>query len=549
MELAIIGGRVSTKDQADKGYSLPQQIEYGQEYIQKQGYELADVPGYSNVDSIPAQPGIFIEDYTGTVMDRPALNAIRDAVEQYGIKVIVYTKADRLARRRIYPTLLKDEFKKLGARIEYAVDQFDDSPEGRLLENVIEDVAEFEREVILWRMKMGKEGRVKRGKILIADRAPYGYRRGPDGTTLVIDPDEAAIVQRIYREYIEGLTSYAIAQQLNADRIPTYAGPISRERKRGWRDTAILGILTNEVYTGMWYFNKYDHDSKEEVKKYRRQGKKHKKLRPRNEWIGVPIPAIIDQETFDKARERAKHNKAASSRNRQRLYLFSGMLTCGVCKWSYVGGAIRGRYQYYRCRSKLEKDQQKQRMCYMPNYSERALHNAIWPWMSEIMSQPEQALALMQAQAAVRPDQYARLEERRVRVETILADVRKRIANLDDEIEIEEDDENKSALRARKAQRTRERKELEQELTTLRAKLGQQPSSPERRERIMDRCRRIARGMTQMRPAEQRATYEDVDLQVRLEVRDGVRLAHVTCMVGEETFDIDDAVNLGASRC
>ena len=54
------------------------------------------------------------------------------------------------------------------------------------------------------------------------------------------------------------------------------------------------------------------------------------------------MPAIIDAETFAQARARAARNTANASRNRKRLYLFSGMLKCDACGWTYSGSAIHG---------------------------------------------------------------------------------------------------------------------------------------------------------------------------------------------------------------
>src|SRR6266545_2170448 len=232
MDLAIIAGRVSTKDQADRGYSLPEQVATGLAYVQERGYQLADVPGFSNVDGLPTRPGVYIEDFTGMSMDRPALDAIREAVKPHGVKVIIFTETDRLARKRIYGDLLELEFEELGARVEYAIEQFDDSDEGKLFKGIKKALGEYERVKILRRMRTGKVGRAKAGKVLLGDCAPYGYRKSADGTTLVIDADEAKIVRRIFRAYIEGLSPYAIAGRLHADHVPTYAGPAHHMNRR-----------------------------------------------------------------------------------------------------------------------------------------------------------------------------------------------------------------------------------------------------------------------------------------------------------------------------
>lgn len=527
---AIVAGRVSTKDQADKGYSLPEQVTAGLAYIQERGYVLADVPGFSNTATIPAQTGVFIEDFTGMSMDRPALDAIRDVVKQYGVKVIVFTETDRLARKRIYGDLLEIEFEELGARVEYSIEQFEDSDEGRLFKDMKKAIGEYERVKILRRMRTGMAGRVKSGKVLVGDRAPYGYRKSDDGTTLVICETEAETVRLIYRWYIEGITTCGIAARLNTEHVPTYAGPISRERRRGWQPPHITNILANETYAGTWFYGKHRFDKKADQKV-------KKEMRPREEWIGAPVPRIIDDETFAMARARAERNKANATRNRKRLYLFSGMIKCSACHWSY-GGNASGSWQGYHCRGVSEKDTAGHRLCWMPKYNERDLHAAIWPWLVGILKQPEQAIRAMQIKADEQQAQAERLTERLTRVDAQLAEVRRRIANLDDQLEVETDDESRSALRERKAQRVKARRELEAERVALTTQIEQQPLAPARMDRIFDRCKQFAVGIDKLRPAEQRATYEDVCLAIRLEVRDGMKLAHVTCIVGEESFDV-----------
>lgn len=538
MDLAIVAGRVSTKDQADRGYSLPEQVSAGLAYVQERGYALADVPGFSNTDAVPARPGVFVEDFTGMSMDRPALDAMRDTVKQRGVKVIVYTETDRLSRKRIYGDLLEMEFEELGARVEYAIERFDDSDEGRLFKDLKKAVAEYDRIKILRRMRTGKAGRCKSGKVLISDRPPYGYRKSDDGATLIVCEKEAETVRRIFRWYIEGVSAYAIAARLNADHVPTYVGAISRERQHGWADSSIRALLACETYTGNWHHNKHHIE--------RKQGQRSKKtLRPRSEWIGVPVPRIVDDETFALARARSEQNKANASRNRKRLYLFAGMLTCGGCGRVYSGSTSPGGAPRYRCGAKTCRDQYGERLCTMPYYTESALDAAIWPWLIGILRQPEQALMAAQARAEEQQDQARAVTDRLSRVEAKIADVKRRIANLDDEIEIETDDERRSALRERVARRVKERRDLEAEQAGIKAQLEQKTLTPERAKRVTTTCTEIARHGDDATPEKKREVYELANLRVRLEVKDGMKLVHVTCIVGEETLSIANV----ASRC
>jgi site-specific DNA recombinase len=540
MELAIIAARVSTKDQSDRGYSLPQQIDAGLKYVVDRSYRLADCPGYaSNPDD--ARLGVFQEDYTGMSMDRPALDAMREAVKQYGVKVIVFTELDRLARRAIYQTLLEEEFTKLGARVEYVYERFDDSDEGRLFKGIKKELAEYERVKILRRMRNGKAGRVKSGKVLISDRAPYGYRRSPDGTTLVVCEEEARIIVLIFGWYIDGLSPRTIADRLNAMHVPTYAGPVSQRNQRGWSPASIIGVLANETLTGVWHYNKHHIIEK----KPGQPGKKT--LRPREEWMSVEVPLIIDDRTFALVRARAERNKVNASRNRKRLYLFSGMLKCDACGWSYSGTTIHQQWHSYRCGGTMERNQHGNRLCNMPYYSEADLDAEIWPWLTDILKQPEKALKAMQQKAEGQQGQLERLQDRLVHIETQLADVRRRIANLNDQLETEADEENRKELAERKAQRFKTRRELEAEHASVMAKLEQQPLSAGRMEHVAETCAWIARKADEATPEKKRQVYELAHLTAWLAVENGYKVAHVSCIVGDKTVQVGIIAN-GASR-
>lgn len=138
-----------------------------------------------------------------------------------------------------------------------------------------------------------------------------------------------------YRECPRGL----FARILSDEGIPTKmdrglkAGPTKRPENRGqWSRSTISGMLRNKDYTG--------------------QGSRMKSL-PQGERIGCPIPAIIDEETFQAVQALLARNKALAKRNRRREYLFTGgRLRCGRCGRAMVGKTV-GNLKYYYCCSKI----------------------------------------------------------------------------------------------------------------------------------------------------------------------------------------------------
>jgi site-specific DNA recombinase len=202
----------------------------------------------------------------------------------------------------------------------------------------------------------GLEGRVKDGKS--AGGISYGYaldrRPLPDGTFTtgdrVIDPEEAAVVQRIFTEYDRGRSARAIAIGLNRDDIPA---PSSGGKGKGtWSFSTIsgnwkrgTGILNNELYIGRLVWNR------QRFVKDPDTGKRQARPNPASDWITEEVPAlrIIEDDLWTrvKLRQGAIRDEILTKRsddpdtpgiehgNRPR-YLLSGFLTCGCCESGYI---------------------------------------------------------------------------------------------------------------------------------------------------------------------------------------------------------------------
>jgi hypothetical protein len=99
----------------------------------------------------------------------------------------------------------------------------------------------------------------------------------------------------------------------------------------------------------------------------------------------------------------------------------------------------------------------------MPYFREDELHDKIWPWFAKLIDDPEEVVKAIRAGDEVKADTLVVLRERLERIEAKIAELQQRIASIDDELEMEPDAENKESLRARKAQRTKERQDYERE--------------------------------------------------------------------------------------
>src|SRR5919112_2508122 len=159
---AILYARVSTQEQAEKGYSLAQQIEALREYAAREGYEIVE----EVVD--PGQ--------SGASLARPGLDRVRDLVREGGVAMVLAQDRDRFAREPAYHYLLRREFDEHGVKIRSLNDRGDESPEGELTDGILDQLAKYERAKIVERSRRGKLQKARQGKILATHTADFGFR-------------------------------------------------------------------------------------------------------------------------------------------------------------------------------------------------------------------------------------------------------------------------------------------------------------------------------------------------------------------------------------
>src|SRR5262249_1366472 len=146
----------------------------------------------------------------------------------------------------------------------------------------------------------GRRGRAQAGHVPPGRRTlGYTYVKHPGkGAHYEVDPEEAALVRRIFRLYVDGGRSLeAIAALLTAEGIPT---PKDRMRSlpiRVWHMATIAHILKNTTYVGTLYDGK---TQRLPGKRNPDHKTRHRQV-PREEWTPIPVPPIIDQATFEAA--------------------------------------------------------------------------------------------------------------------------------------------------------------------------------------------------------------------------------------------------------
>ncbi|GFN23283.1 recombinase family protein [Thermanaeromonas sp. C210] len=379
MSRAIVYARVSTQDQA-LGFSLASQKELGE----KKAREL----GATEIE--------IVEDaYTGTELDRPALNYLRRQVAEGRVHLVVVYDPDRLSRDLADLLLLCREFEAAGVRLEFVNFDWQRTPQGILFLQLRGAFAQFEHALIKERTQRGKAKKAAGGKIRCYAK-PFGYDWDAENDTLVINPREAEIVKQMFdwvTDPLMPLTPWQVTQRLAFLYPP---GP----RGKGWIYSTVLRILKNPVYTGRLV---------------------RKDERP--EWKPVLVPAIISPATFARAQETLARCKRFNPKATRRQFLLQRLLICGECGRTLAvythRSSGKGEYSYYTCprRYPRKAGARGQGGCALPPWNTGELDAAVWQTVASLLADPDVIQQYITPEPSTRQQIARRLAEVRQRVE------------------------------------------------------------------------------------------------------------------------------------
>src|SRR4051812_28767046 len=389
---AAIYARVST-DKQGRDQTVDSQLEALRRWATAHGHELKDDHVYID------------EGYSGARLDRPALDRLRDAAREGEFDVLGVYSPDRLARRYAYQVLLLEELRKAACAVEFVERPISDDPHDQLLLQIQGAIAEYERAVLGERFRRGKLQKARAGH-WIAGLAPYGYRYVPgrDGVPghLELDETEAAVVRMLYRWLVdERSTVRQIIKRLAA-------GPWRpRNGKRLWSNAVVHRILSDPLYAGTAYANRFAHVP---PRKPRCAGPRAgqptcRKPRPREEWVPIPVPAIIDEVTYQYASEQLARNSALSFRNNTRNdYLLRCLLTCRTCGFAMCGVTSSGaggrrQHRYYICHGKDTMARDRACPCPQPRTRVEELDAAVWDHVRRLLDDPATLAAQFEERA------------------------------------------------------------------------------------------------------------------------------------------------------
>jgi site-specific DNA recombinase len=506
---AAIYARVSTDDQAERGYSLPSQIEACRQFAASKGLEIA---------------AVHADDISGAMpfCDRPEGEQLQDAINTRLIGAVIVYQVDRLSRDIVDLLTTVRDWIRAGIEI-YALDIGQVKSELDIMLVIRGWQGSDERLKIRERTNRGKIAKARAGRVVGTGLAPYGYTYA--NGELCIDESQARIVQMIFDWYANGdergqiMSLYKIAARLTDMGIPSpsvvkrSAG--NQVRTGGWSTGLIQRFITSETYAGVWRYGK-------QSGKEGRGGR-----RPVDEQISVHVPAIVDRETWDLAQKRREYNSKFAKRRMTREYLLCGLIYCG-CGRAMVGGGGDAKRYYYYCPRRNPKygGAIEKATCTEPLVRSRPVEYIAWGYIMRLLTNAdefEQALRDAQAHEAeqMQPKQnelqhvialMAATEYEAVQVAQTASKFKGIVG---EKLQVQADEINRryQALEKRKAELE---KDLQHELTDSHI------------DTLIEFREAVAVGLNHLKPEERRAWLEV--LQTRVTVSNGI--ATVTCRLG-----------------
>jgi site-specific DNA recombinase len=380
---AAIYARVSS-DRQKENHTIASQTTALIEYAEANGY------------TVPAQWIFQDEGYSGANLVRPGLEALRDLAAEGEIAAALVYSPDRLSRKYAYQVLLAEELSRCGVELVFLKAPAGTSPEDQLLVQFQGMIAEYERAQIVERSRRGKRHKAREGLVNVLSGAPYGYRyvRKADNSAAYYEviENEAAIVRIVFEAYTQqGLSINAIARMLNERQIPT------RTATTRWERSTVWGLLRNPAYQGRACYGKTELRPRQRITRPLRQRQRMPSRdsanheRPREDWIEVPVPPLVSEQTFALAQEQLEKNKRHSPRRTIEPTLLQGMLVCQQCGYGLYRASTRTskrNLHYYRCIGSDGYRRLKGPVCTNRPIRQDALDEFVWKEIIRLLEDP-----------------------------------------------------------------------------------------------------------------------------------------------------------------
>lgn len=394
---------MSSEDQRKKGYSLPEQAFACQAKAETLAESLADPGGRARG---PLQVVDFAEDAPGDLLDRPALNQLREYVQEYRPAAVVCLHPDRFARSLLHQLLVYQEITGAGTPVHFVQVQFEDTPEGRLFFSMVGAVAEYEKAKIQERTTRGRRGKLKRGG-LPWKVGPYGYRWDAVADQPVPCPQAAHWVQEMFRWVVEEeLGPYQVAKRLNEMGVPTARGG------KWWYKQNVQKLLRHPIYKGEAVVNRTDQTGMHKNRFLPPEQRQRRRQRPTAEWVTVPVAAIVPAPVWEQAQAVLNRVRKRQGQHPRHQYLLGGLTRCGLCAARVHGCAQRqadaAPRRYLACSRRhlgsrqLDPAIHGTEPCRLPYLRAPGIEASVWRQVARLLENPD--LVMAECRALCAPD-------------------------------------------------------------------------------------------------------------------------------------------------
>lgn len=396
---AVLYSRVSTEEQVEHGYSLGGQARKLREFAANEGWRVVEE----------------IEDdgYSGADPYRPGLRRVLELVERGEVDVVVAAKRDRLFRSRFYRLSFERDLEDFGVKLMALNDTGHKIGDG-----VLDDFAEWEREMIAERLHGGIKDMVSGGEIKAGPKPPYGFRFDGTGKMLAVHEPEMSVLRRIFWQMAAGASAGSLVKDLEDEGVP---GPSGLPR---WNKRTIGHFLGSDLYrphgaaevAGMVaseaaarldterVYALWSYGQRKTAKRKEWDGEKFvtrysAELRPRDEWLIVPVDvtdAGLSRAVVDRAREAARDRYREPSGAAGRFWQLRGVAKCGECGSVLSPHTVTrrrkdgtvARTSYYQCRARYNNGAR--RDCgHTRSYPAPAMEMGVWEAVYGLLSDPD----------------------------------------------------------------------------------------------------------------------------------------------------------------
>jgi site-specific DNA recombinase len=393
---AAIYARVSTDDQAERGYSLPSQVEACERFANQKGFDVG---------------AVYQDDISGAkpIANRPDGQHLQMAIDSGQINTVIVYCVDRLSRDIVDLLSTIRDWLRSGVEI-YVLDI------GQVISEL--DIGLVikgwqggdERQKIRERTMRGRNAKARAGRVVGQGSAPYGYHYA-DGT-FVIDEQQARVIIMIFDWYVNhGLSCQRIADCLTELATPRPGESLNWKKARGksckWESVAVQRIIKDETYAGVWRYGRLI------------GGKGNQKPRPIEEQIPVQVPAIVSREVWELAQQRRAYNTKFSKRKMKREYLLRGLIFCG-CGRGMVGTGRTFAGRVYYCTRRYHPYGGE--FCKEPFVKGQIVESITWGYVLRLLTDADEFEARLRDAQAIESQQMQPRQKELEHITALLAD-------------------------------------------------------------------------------------------------------------------------------